>query len=177
MIYLARMTSHDRRYGNEFAKDISDYKISLKTVSGYSFLVLLGLAMLLSGSYLTIQSAIDIAQALGVSKIVIGITMVAVGTSLPELVVSGLSAYRGHADLAVGNIVGSNIFNTLFVIAIISMITPIPVEAGLLRFDYPVMLGLTIIFLPMMRTGFILNRWEGFVLLIFYTAFIYLTFI
>jgi len=176
MTYLAHMALHDRRYTKEFTQNINKNHITKKTAVSYFFLVIIGLAILLSGSYLSIKSAIVIAKALGVSEIVIGITMVAVGTSLPELVVSGISAYRGHVDLAVGNVVGSNLFNTLFVIALISIVSPIPVDAGLLRFEYPMMLGLTIIFLPMMRTGFILNRWEGFALLVIYTGFIYFTF-
>lgn len=177
MVYLARMASSDRRYDTEFAKEISDYRINNKATLRYFFIALLGLAALLTGSYLIVKFAVVIAEALGVSQIVIGITMVAVGTSLPELAVSAVGAYRGHADLAVGNIVGSNLFNTLFVVALVSMLYPIPVEASLLRFEYPVMLGLAIIFLPMMRTGFILNRWEGLALLIIYAAFIYFTFI
>ena len=173
MLYLANMAIKDRRYGNELNK-VSEIRVTKKETLLNSILIILGLAALLTGSYLSVKSAIVIAEALGVSQIVIAITMIAVGTSLPELVVSGLSAYRGHVDLAIGNVVGSNLFNTLFVIALVSMILPIPVDATLLRFEYPVMLGFTIIFLPMMRTGFVLNRWEGLALLIIYSGFIYL---
>lgn len=173
MLYLANMAIKDRRYGNELNK-VSEIRVTKKETLLNSILIILGLAALLTGSYLIVKSAIVIAEALGVSQIVIAITMIAVGTSLPELVVSGLSAYRGHVDLAIGNVVGSNLFNTLFVIALVSMILPIPVDATLLRFEYPVMLGFTIIFLPMMRTGFVLNRWEGLALLIIYSGFIYL---
>ena len=171
MLYLANMAIKDRRYGNELNK-VSEIRVTKKETLLNSILIILGLAALLTGSYLSVKSAIVIAEALGVSQIVIAITMIAVGTSLPELVVSGLSAYRGHVDLAIGNVVGSNLFNTLFVIALVSMILPIPVDATLLRFEYPVMLGFTIIFLPMMRTGFVLNRWEGLALLIIYSGFI-----
>lgn len=133
--------------------------------------ILLGLAGLIGGSYLIVQSAEFIAAYFGVSAFIIGISVVAIGTSLPELAISAVGAIRGSADLAVGNAVGSNIFNTLFVIAIVSVLLPIPVDRSLFTLHYPFMLAFTIISFPMMRSKFRLSRWEGVLLLLGYVIF------
>jgi len=171
--YTVWMASRDRKSEKSFYSDLDVEAVSQKKTIQSVFLSVIGLVMLLAGSYAMVRAAVYIARVAGISEIIIGITMVAIGTSLPELAVSVISSFRGHADLAVGNAVGSNLFNMLFVISLVSMIYPIPVEASLLHFEYPFMLGITIIFLPMMRTGFVLNRWEGGALLAAYAAFIY----
>ena len=177
MIYLTRMAVRDRKYGNEVERELLSDRVSKKATLWNAFLSVIGLGILVLGSYLCVKSANDIAIAFGISRVVISLTMIAVGTSLPELVVSSLSAYRGHVDFAVGNVVGSNIFNTLFVIALVSIIYPIPVDANLLHFEYPVMIGFSIIFLPIIISGFIIRRWEGVLLLVLYMVFIYILFL
>lgn len=141
-----------------------------------SFFVMIGLSGLVLGSFLMVESATVIAKALGVSEVVIAITLVAVGTSLPELAISSVAAFKGEVDIAIGNAVGSNVFNTLFVIAIVAMVTPIPVKPELLKFHYVVMLVFTCSALPFMWTQFRLNRKEAAVLLVGYFVFIYFLF-
>ncbi|MBN1997091.1 calcium/sodium antiporter [candidate division KSB1 bacterium] len=175
LVYLYIITQKDRKAERAMAEEINKYK-SDKTTSSNLLLFLSGLGILLGGSYLLVKSAVVIAEALGISQIVIGITLVALGTSLPELAVSVVGASKGHGDMTVGNTVGSNLFNMLFVIAIVSIISPIPVHAELLRFEYPAMLGFSFIFYPMMLTGRIVTRFEGIILMFLYAIFIYFLF-
>jgi len=149
---------------------------NIKKLTLNALYVVFGLAGLVLGSYWMVQSAVAIAEAMGVSHMVIAITMVAVGTSLPELAISSVAAFKGEVDIAIGNAVGSNVFNTLFVIAIVAMVTPIPVKPELLRFQYVVMLIFTCSALPFMWTQFRLNRKEAAVLLAGYFTFIYFLF-
>ena len=141
-----------------------------------AFYVIIGLTGLIVGSIWIVKSAIIIAEVLGVSQLVIAITIVAIGTSLPELAISSVAAFKGQVDIAVGNAIGSNIFNTLLVIAIVAMVTPIPVAASQLKFEYVVMLLFTCAALPFMWSQFKLNRKEATVLLVGYFAFIYFLF-
>lgn len=140
-------------------------------------LVVVGLAILVAGSQLLVASATDIAESLGVSDLVIGLTVVAVGTSLPELATSLLAAYRGQRDIAVGNVVGSNLFNLMGVLGLTGLVSPdpIPVADSSLQVDLPVMLAATVVLVPMIWTGFTIRRWEGLVLVAFYA--LYVTFL
>ncbi|QGG94228.1 calcium/sodium antiporter [Actinomarinicola tropica] len=140
-------------------------------------LVVLGLAVLVGGSQLLVGSATDIAEEMGVSDLVIGLTVVAIGTSLPELATSFLAAYRGQRDIAVGNVVGSNLFNLLCVLGLTGLAagTPIPVPDSALQVDVPVMLAATIVLVPIIWKGFEIRRWEGIVLVAAYT--LYVTFL
>lgn len=113
-----------------------------------SGMVLGGLAALVYGGRLTVDSAVHIAEALQVPKVVIGLTIIAVGTSLPELVTSVMATWRGQTDLAVGNVVGSNIFNLLFINGVSAVVTPIPIPAGGIA-DLVVMVLLSFILLPL----------------------------
>ena len=133
-----------------------------------------GLAGLLVGSQLLVGSATDIATAAGISDLVIGLTVVSVGTSLPELATSLLAAFRGQRDIAVGNVVGSNLFNLLSVLGATALVAPagIPVADASLRFDFPIMLAATIVLAPVFWNGFEIKRWEGGVFLAFYAIFV-----
>jgi cation:H+ antiporter len=177
MYYVIYLASSDRKDEKRLKKEMNEGDDHKRKAVISLILTLAGLALLLAGSHLIVKSAVSIAKAYHISEFVIGVTMVAVGTSLPELAVSSVGAFRGHAELAVGNAVGSNLFNMLFVIGVIALISPIPVEKSMLRFEYLFMLGLTIIFFPMMRTGFVLNRWEGLILILAYGTFIFLLFV
>ncbi len=110
-----------------------------------SLLVLAGLVTLLIGARFLIDSATDIARTFGISEAVIGLTIVAVGTSLPELATSVIAAFRGEREIALGNVVGSNIFNILAILGITALIAPIPVEARFLAVDVPVMLAVSVL--------------------------------
>lgn len=137
-------------------------------------LVVVGLAMLVLGSRWLVDSATTIAKGMGVSDLIIGLTIVAAGTSLPEVATSIIASIRGERDIAVGNVVGSNIFNILAVLGISSMVSPtgVPVSAAALQFDIPIMIAVAIACLPIFFTGHTIRRWEGFVFLGFYIAYV-----
>jgi cation:H+ antiporter len=122
-----------------------------------------GLFLLTVGSNFLISGAISIASLLGVSKLVIGLTIVSAGTSLPEVATSILASIRGETDISVGNIIGSNIFNILGVTGLAAIFTPggIPVSPELLRFDLPLMLFISLACLPVFFSGGEISRWEG----------------
>jgi cation:H+ antiporter len=135
--------------------------------------VVAGLALLVLGARWLVGSAVAIAQALGVSEMVIGLTVVAVGTSLPELATSILATLRGQRDMAVGNIVGSCIFNLLLVLGASAALAPAGLEVapGVLRFDFPVMTAVALACLPIFFTGFQVRRWEGGLFVAYYVAY------
>ena len=130
--------------------------------------LVLGLVVLLGGANLLVWGAQALAEAFGVSDLVIGLTIVAIGTSLPELAVSVVSALKGEHDMAIGNIIGSNIFNSLAVVGIAGIIHPATFEQEVLSLHLPVMIGLTLA-LFLMTYNFTGNsrirRWEGALLL------------
>ena len=136
-------------------------------------LILVGLVLLVSGSNFLVEGAVSLARALGLSELVIGLTVVAVGTSLPELATSVMAAIKGERDIAVGNIVGSNIFNLLCVLGLASLVSPsaIPVAANALAFDFPVMIAVAIACLPIFFNGHCINRWEGAVFIGYYALY------
>lgn len=136
-------------------------------------LALIGLCLLTLGARWLVASAVEIATALGVSKLIIGLTVVAAGTSLPELVTSVIASIRGERDIAVGNIVGSNIFNILAVLGLSAVVTPhgVPVSQGALQFDIPVMIAAAVACLPIFFTGQVISRWEGALFVGYYWAY------
>jgi len=133
-----------------------------------------GLASLAIGSRLFVDGAIVIAKTIGVSRLVIGLTIVAAGTSLPEVATSVVASIRGFQDIAVGNVIGSNIFNILGVLGLSSLLSPegLDVTAAALRFDIPVMIVVAIACFPIFFTGRIIARWEGMLFLFYYLAYI-----
>ena len=136
-------------------------------------LIAIGLVTLVVGARFLVSAAVDIARVLGVSERVIGLTIVAVGTSLPELATSVVAAARGQRDIAVGNVVGSNIFNILFVLGISSVVGSggIRVSPSLLRFDIPVMIAVAATCLPVFLAGHQIRRAEGVILLGYFVAY------
>lgn len=139
-------------------------------------LVVSGLLLLILGSHVLLTGAIGIAQHLGVSEAVIGLTLVAVGTSLPELSISVVAALRRHADVAIGNVLGSNIFNLLGILGVSALLQPLPVHPRVLQFDQWVMLGVSLLLLLFLYTGRRLSRPEGGILLIGYGIYVGLSF-
>jgi len=152
------------------APDESRPALSTRRVLADFALILVGLGLLVLGSRWLVQGAVAIATALGVSQLVIGLTVVAVGKSLPEVAASIAAAVRGERDIAVGNVVGSNIFNILAVLGISSLVTPggVQVSAAALEFDIPVMIAAAVACLPIFYTGGIISRWEGVLFLAYY---------
>lgn len=137
-------------------------------------LILVGVALLVLGARLLVSSATSIATAFGVSDLVIGLTVVAVGTSLPELATSVIAALRGEQEMAIGNVIGSNVFNLTAVLGLTATIAPggIPVDAAALRFDVPVMIAVAVALLPIVFTGMAIARWEGGVFLAYYVVYV-----
>ena len=138
--------------------------------------VVLGLLFLIAGSQVLLIGAIGIAAHFGVPEAVIGLTLVAVGTSLPELSISVIAAIRGHSDVAVGNILGSNIFNLLGILGVSALLQPLPVHARILQFDQWVMLGTSLLLLFFLYTERRVSRVEGGALLVGYGIYVWLSF-
>ncbi len=131
-----------------------------------------GLALLAGGGHVTVDRAAHLALALGVPQVIVGLTLVAVGTSLPELVTSVIAARRGQSDLAVGNVVGSNIFNLLLILGVSALVRPIPVPAGGWH-DLFWMAGLSVLLVPMvLTTRNRIMRYEGVILLSAYATYL-----
>jgi cation:H+ antiporter len=135
--------------------------------------ILGGLALLVVGANWLVDSAVSVAEAFGVSELIIGLTIVAAGTSLPEVATSVIASIKGERDIAVGNVVGSNIFNLLLVMGAASLVSPdtIPVPRAALAFDLPVMLAGAVACLPIFFTGYMIARWEGALFLAYYVAY------
>jgi len=137
-----------------------------------SLFVFLGIVGLAAGGHFFVNAAISLARILDVSEAVIGLTIVAVGTSLPELATSMVAAFRGEAEISVGNCIGSNVFNIFCVIGASSLL--IPLGMGNVRMmDLLVMVGMSLVILPIMFTGFRISRFEGFLLLVAYAVYMY----
>ncbi|MBQ8754736.1 MAG: calcium/sodium antiporter [Lentisphaeria bacterium] len=134
-------------------------------------LIVLALALLVAGAKIFLRSAVFFAGKLGLSEAVIGLTIVAVGTSLPELATSVVAAIKGEDDIAIGNVVGSNIFNILCILGITPLIAPLK-NAALDPVDMGAMILVSILLVPMMRTGWKISRKEGAALLILYAGYI-----
>jgi cation:H+ antiporter len=134
--------------------------------------VVTGVGALVGGSHLLIEGAKDIAHRIGVSDAVIGLTLVAVGTSLPELATAIVAGLRRHSEIALGNVLGSNLFNLLLVLGVLAMIIPFQVAREMLDFDVWVMLGAVVVLLPVMMSGWRIGRREGAVFLIAYGIYV-----
>lgn len=132
-----------------------------------------GFAGIVIGSNLLVRGATDVAKAMGVSNLIVGLTIVAAGTSLPEVATSIVAALRGHRDIAVGNVIGSNIFNVLGILGLTGALTPggIPVAPSVLSFDLPLMMAVCLACLPVLVSGWGVSRFEGIALFCGYIAY------
>jgi cation:H+ antiporter len=157
----------------EFAQQWPPGKSPWRTLATYLVLIVVGLAMLGLGSRWLVRGAVSVAGYFGLSQLVIGLTIVAAGTSLPEVVTSIVAAVRDERDIAVGNVVGSNIFNILCVLGVTSVVASggVGVSAAALRFDVPVMIAVAAACLPVFFTGHVISRWEGGLFLFYYLAY------
>lgn len=138
-------------------------------------LVALGLAGLIIGANLVVDRSVVFARSIGISELVIGITAVAIGTSLPELSASIIAAIKKEHDLIIGNIIGSNIFN-IGILGLVSAIQPVTVNGKMFKIEYPFFMLFTLLAIPFMRSGFRISRVEGLIFLILYMIFVYLLF-
>jgi len=166
------MAPSSELHSAEGAEVISLPKTTLWIITAVAF----GLVLLVGGSQVLLKGAIGIAESFGLSEAFIGLTLVAVGTSLPELSISVIAAVRRHADVAIGNILGSNIFNLLGILGISALLQPLPVHERILQFDQWVMLGTSLALLLFLYTGGRLSRIEGGLLMLGYVVYVWLGF-
>ncbi len=162
LAYLFVMAKKDRNRAEEEVQEISIIKALFWTV--------IGLFLIVFGSNVTVDAATKIAHMLGLSERFIGLTIVALGTSLPELFTSVSAARKGNADIAIGNIVGSNIFNILFIVGLSAVIVPVPFVSSF-RFDTIVAAAAALILLGCVWKNKQLKRWSGVVMLLAYAAY------
>ena len=134
--------------------------------------LILGLIALAFGSNFLVSGAVDLARIWGLSEALIGLTIVSIGTGTPELATALMAAYRKTADIAIGNAVGSNLFNIMFVVGLAGLVAPMD-ATGINSSDLYVMFGLTILLLPTVWTGMVLDRKEGFLFVAIYVAYLY----
>jgi cation:H+ antiporter len=166
--YLASRRDRSAEVAAEFAKEMPPPQA---TTTRSVALVLGGFIGLLVGANVLVDGAVVIAKTLGMSEVVIGLTVIAIGTSLPELATSVVAALRNDADVAFGNVLGSNILNILLILGVVAMIQPVS-GAGLRTLDLAVMVGSAVLLYPLLWRGRVLNRWEGGLLLAGYITYI-----
>ena len=169
--WAVRMAKKDEKLGHEAHIDVPEIK-KKGSVLADVVKILAGLAVLVAGSRLLVDYAVLIAKSLGVSEAIIGLTIIAAGTSMPELATSVVAAFRKQSDIALGNVLGSNLFNILFVLGGSAAIHPVR-TSGLKPLDLWMMVGITVILLPMLFTGKRLNRAEGLILVACYGGYLF----
>lgn len=152
--------------------DLNEEKVKIYSIIASVGLTILGIAMLIGGGKLVVDNAILIAKEAGLSEKLIGLTILAVGTSLPELATSAVAAYRKNTDIAIGNVIGSNIFNIFLILGVTGVIRPISYNTAI-NFDIYVLLITTMLLMVFMFTlsKSKLDRWEAFLLLIGYISY------
>jgi cation:H+ antiporter len=149
-------------------------KIEKGTVRKNLFFIILGIIGVVIGAWLLIESAVVIAEYVGISTYIIAVSMVAVGTSLPELVVSAMASYKGESDIAVGNVLGSNVFNILMILGVAALFIPLKAAESITHLW--ILLGVSLVMFPILATGHKISRFEGFMMLVLYSVFIYYIF-
>lgn len=177
IVYIAWAYNEDNKINKEIVQHIKQDIEGLPplSLSKAVFLCLIGFVLLISGASILVDGAVSIAKDFGISETIIGLTIVAVGTSLPELATSIVAAYRKHTDVIIGNIVGSNIFNILAILGITSMVFPIPLVNQIANFDVWIMFGVTVFLSGYLLRGLIIGRLTGLLMIGFYV--IYLVFL
>jgi cation:H+ antiporter len=165
-------SAYEIAYGPAAARDVGRWPM-------HAALVAIGLVLLVVGSDWLVEGAVSIAAALGVSELIIGLTVIAAGTSLPEVATSIVAGLRGERDIAVGNVVGSNLFNILVVIGATSFVAPggIAVAPAAINFDMPVMIASTVLCLPIFFMNYRIGRWEGALFLSYYVCYTFYLFL
>ena len=176
MSYIGFTVWHDNKSNDEAAEMHRDEaaemgEIPLRTVS-IAGIIIVGLVAVVVGAEWLVTGATTLATEFGVPEEVIGLTVVAIGTSLPELATSIVAAYRGHSDVCVGNVLGSNLFNLFGITGVTALFAPLPFSDKIVSFDLWILLAATAIIIPFMLTGRRISRPEGIVLLILYVSFI-----
>lgn len=171
-LYLIRSSVKDSKASREDKNGQSEIAGKNASTVKSCIFIAVGLVGLVAGSYMMVKSSVIIAKVMGMSEFTIGLIMVAVGTSLPELATSISAAIRKESDILIGNVIGSNICNVLLVIGTVGIIQPLAVDPGILRIQFPVMMIFSAMLYPFLRSGFVLERIEGLVLLLGYVLFV-----
>lgn len=171
--YIVWSYKQDKKSGAETAAHIEeDVEGEPQLSPGKAWVfALAGLGLLVAGAYILVEGAVAIARDFGLSEAVIGLTIVAVGTSLPELATAVVAAYRKHSDVIIGNIVGSNIFNILAILGITAMISPVPIGAQIASTDVWIMLGVASFLSIYLLRGLTIGRFSGIAMLLAYCAY------
>ena len=166
--------THDPEAAADLVEEVEDLRGDPKPLPISFGFVVAGFVGLIYGADLLVQGGTEIARAFGVSEEVIGLTLFALGTSLPELAASLVAAFRGHPAVAIGNVVGSNLFNILGVGGVIASVATIPVADQISRFDIWIMLASTAVLLPVLLWGWRVTRLFGGLLLVAYTGYVWI---
>ena len=154
----------------------NNHKIDQGKTAKNILFIFLGIASVVAGAWLLIESAVVIAEYLGISKFIIAVSMVAVGTSLPELVVSATAAYKGKSDIAIGNVLGSNVFNIFMILGVAALFIPLNADLPQSIAHLLILLAVTLIIFPIIYTRHKISRVEGVFMLGLYSVFIWYTF-
>ncbi len=169
VLYLVYTLRSDRKS----EATIEDVPAASGTPLGLSVLFLLvGLGLVLVGAEYLVRGAVEVATRANISEEVIGLTLVAVGTSLPELVTSIVAAVKRQSEIALGNVLGSNVYNTVGIGGITALVSPIPVSESMRTVDVPLMVGISILLVIVVATGKRVTRWEGGALLLLYAGYV-----
>jgi cation:H+ antiporter len=170
----------DRREGaaaREHAREVDGMVADHLSLPLAALVTVAGLAVLVVGADLLVDGAVAVARAHGVSEAVIGLTLVAFGTSLPELATCAVAAWRKHPDVALGNVLGSNMFNLLGVMGAVALVTPVGVPQQIIHFDVWIMLAVSVLVLPLLMTGRRLGRVEALALTLLYFGYVAVQFL
>ena len=173
-VYLTYSIVTSRRANLKSESELEDYGASFlgkKDMALQVAYLIAGLALLGLGASWLVEGATTVATSFGISKLVVGLTVVAIGTSMPEAVTSIVASYRGQRDIAVGNVVGSNLFNLLCVLGLTAIVKPIQVSPTAIEFDFPIMLMVALACFPIFLTGFKVQRWEGTMFVAYYALY------
>jgi cation:H+ antiporter len=176
--YLARLEPQDTANEEEVESEVAAIEGKPKQVNRNTEIgrFTIAIVMLVIGAQLTVDGAVALARAVGISELAIGLTLVAVGTSLPEIATSLVAAYRRHADIAIGNVVGSNIANILAILGLAAFISPVKVAPMVIQFDMPFMLLFAVLLIGFVIRR-VLGRWQAIAFLVIYFATVIFTFV
>jgi cation:H+ antiporter len=165
IVYFIQCARNERKYYEKYGEG---------SIQKNLFFIILGIIGVVFGAWLLIESAITIADYLSIPRFVIALSMVAIGTSLPELVVSAMAAYKGKSDIAIGNVLGSNVFNIFLILGMSALFIPLQAVDSFYHLIF--LLIATLIIIPVVHTGHIISRLEGIFFLIIYSVFIWFIF-
>jgi cation:H+ antiporter len=171
--YVAHLLRTEQAVPAEVEQEyVEEYGGGVRAIGAHLAVTAVGVGLLVGGAQALVTGAVSLARALGVAEEVIGLTVVAVGTSLPELASSVVAAWRGHGDLVLGNVVGSNIFNVLGILGLTALAVPIELGEASFGTDLVVMGAYAVVLGPMLFVGWRLRRWESALLLTSYLAYV-----